>query len=405
MFRNRSNLVRRIAGCAVVAACLAGWNPSARADGPRVDMRRAQISDATVTAPTERGTAVLTLDSQLQRDVETLLERARPAEGAIVVIDIRSGKILAWASEDAQGRDMVSTAYAPPASLFKVVTAAALIEEDNVPASARQCYVGGQRSARLSNLRTSGAGGARCETFDTALGYSRNMVMAGLALRHLEGPALRAWSRALGLTAEVPIDTDMQPGTASVPESKEQLARAAAGFGDGKTSALAAAYMMSIIAKGGVRPRLSLIDYITAPDGQRIDVPSPPAGDRVIKASTARRLTSMLEVTVREGTASHAFRDSAGNRYLGRWGGVGKTGTLSGRNPARMYSWYAGFAPAHNPQIAVAVMLANGERWWRKSNEVARDVLRAYFARQHVQGVTHPIRATRPTKSDRSRSR
>jgi len=46
---------------------------------------------------------------------------------------------------------------------------------------------------------------------------------------------------------------------------------------------------------------------------------------------------------------------------------------------------------AQRPQIAVAVMLANGERWWRKSNEVARDVLRAYFARKAVDGISHPL--------------
>lgn len=368
-------------------------------------MRRTQTTSAGVTAPTDRGTAVLTLDPNLQSDVEKLLDQARPLEGAIVVIDVQHGKVLAWTSNDTQGRDLVSTPYAPPASLFKVVTAAALIEDANVPSSARQCYVGGQRSARLTNLRSSGAGGARCETFETALGYSRNMVMAGLALRNLEGSALRSWSRALGLTAELPIDADMEPGTMPTPESKEQIARVAAGFGDGKMSALGAAYMMSIIANGGVRPKLSLIDYVMGADGQRIDVPSAGGGDRVLKPSTARRLTSMLEVTTREGTAAHAFRDQRGNRYLGRWAGVGKTGTLARRNPARLFSWYAGFAPAQNPQIAVAVMLANGDRWWRKANEVGRDVLRAYFARKHVPGVTHPMAARTSSHPSKARGR
>jgi peptidoglycan glycosyltransferase len=392
-------------GCLLAIACLIGWNATAHADGPKVDMRNARVTASNVTAPTDRGSAVLTLDPNLQRDVDQLLGQARPVEGAIVVIDVRTGRILAWSSVDPAGRDLVSTPYAPPASLFKVVTATALIEDAGVPASATQCYVGGQRSARLSNLRSSGAGGARCDTFETALGYSRNMVIAGLAVRHLDGGALRAWSRSLGMTSELPIDTDIQPGTFAVPATKDEIARAAAGFGDGKISVLGAAYMMSIIANGGVRPRLSLIDYIEGANGERMDVPSPPAGDRVLKASTARRLTQMLEVTVREGTAAHAFRDGQGNRYLGRWGGVGKTGTLARRDPARTFSWYAGFAPAQNPQVAVAVMLANGDRWWRKANEVGRDVLRAYFAGKHVAGVTNPIRASRTRRPGKSRSR
>ena len=103
-----------------------------------------------------------------------------------MVIDIRTGRVLAWASVDSQGRDLVSEPYGPPASLFKVVTAAALLEHSNVRSSTRQCYVGGHRAVHLRDLRKSGAGGARCSTFFSAVGYSHNMVMAGLAVRFLE---------------------------------------------------------------------------------------------------------------------------------------------------------------------------------------------------------------------------
>jgi cell division protein FtsI/penicillin-binding protein 2 len=47
--------------------------------------------------------------------------------------------------------------------------------------------------------------------------------------------------------------------------------------------------------------------------------------------------------------------------------------------PKRLVSWFAGFAPSRKPEVAVAVLLANDEKWWRKGNEVARDVLDAYF--------------------------
>jgi cell division protein FtsI/penicillin-binding protein 2 len=48
----------------------------------------------------------------------------------------------------------------------------------------------------------------------------------------------------------------------------------------------------------------------------------------------------------------------------------------------RMFSWFAGFAPAAKPEIAVSVMLANDLRWREKANEVARDFLAAYFDRE-----------------------
>jgi cell division protein FtsI/penicillin-binding protein 2 len=44
-----------------------------------------------------------------------------------------------------------------------------------------------------------------------------------------------------------------------------------------------------------------------------------------------------------------------------------------------MFSWFAGFAPASSPKVAVAVMLANDLTWRTKANIVGRDLLEAYF--------------------------
>jgi len=343
--------------------------------------------------PVGKARGVLTLDPKLQKDVETLLQRSRAPEAAAVVIDVRTGRVLAWASVDSEGRDLVAEPYAPPASLFKVVTAAALIENRGVLSNARQCYVGGQRNVYLRDLRDSGLGGATCSTFATALGYSQNMVMAGLAVKHLEASMLQSMAGKLGLNGSVPIDVAVGSGSLKIPTADEQMARAAAGFGAGTLTPLEAAYMMTVVARGGERVALRLVDHLENADGSKKELPLPGVGEsRAISAQTAGRLRGMLEMTVREGTAHKAFRDESGNRYLGSHGGGGKTGTLSRGAQARLFSWYAGFAPATNPEVVVAVMLANEQAWWRKGPEVARDVLRAYFAGNQVAGITHPVR-------------
>lgn len=382
-----ARLIAAVLATVVALVCL-----PAQATLPRVNMGQAKVTGSRVKAPTNQGTGVLTLDPQLQRDVETLLRQARAPEAAAVVIDVRTGKILAWSSVDGQGRDLVSEPYGPPASLFKVVTAAALLENSKARGGTRQCYVGGHRAVHLRDLRQSGAGGATCSSFSSALGYSRNMVMAGLAVRYLESDQLLSMATNLGLNGSVPIDVAVGSGSCRVPSSKEGLARAAAGFGRGKLTPLEAAFMMTVIARDGRRQPIQLIDYIEGADGKRLAAPPPRDSGRALRASTARQLRNMLEVTVREGTAAKAFRDAQGNRYLGDRSGGGKTGTLSRGKPRRLFSWYAGYAPNNNPEIAVAVMLANEHRWWRKGNEVARDILRAYFAHKQVPGITHPVR-------------
>lgn len=346
-------------------------------------MRRARVASAEVTAPSDRGPVKLTIDPELQRRVAGVLQGAHAHEAGAIVIDVRTGRILAWASVDPAGRDMVSQPYAPPASIFKIVTAAALVERAHVPLEARQCYVGGERSARLADLRPNGAGpGVKCETLYTALGYSRNLVVGGLARKHLDSEALETTARLLGIGGEIPIDVHLDKGRVEVPSDEEGLLRAAAGFGAGKMSPLEAAYMMAIIARGGSRPVLHLMDNGSA---------EPAAdGGQAMRPSTARALTRMLEVTVREGTCAKVFRDARSRPPFKGMHIAAKTGTLQRSDPNRLYSWFAAFAPSDHPEVAVAVMLANDERWWLKGNQVGREVLRAYFDRKRVSVPRRP---------------
>lgn len=131
--------------------------------------------------------------------------------------------------------------------------------------------------------------------------------------------------------------------------------------------------MMATIARGGSRPSLHILEQSAA---ETTD------SGAAMRASTARTLTRMLELTVREGTCAKAFRDERGGPYFPHMRIAAKTGTLVRTNPTRLFSWFASFAPSDHPEIAVAVMLANETRWWQKGNQVGRDILRAYFAKK-----------------------
>jgi cell division protein FtsI/penicillin-binding protein 2 len=104
----------------------------------------------------------------------------------------------------------------------------------------------------------------------------------------------------------------------------------------------------------------------------------------------------MLEVTVETGTSRGAFTAPDGRRYLPAIRVAGKTGTLRpGRGDDTMTSWFVGFAPSRSPEIVISVMLVNGRTYRRKANEVARDLLRAYFhAHGRAQTVSDPFAET-----------
>ncbi|GAC1596448.1 MAG: hypothetical protein NVS4B10_05450 [Myxococcales bacterium] len=87
----------------------------------------------------------------------------------------------------------------------------------------------------------------------------------------------------------------------------------------------------------------------------------------------------MMKLTVTQGTATSYFRDRH-RSALGSIAVAGKTGSLSNHErPFKDYSWFVGFAPADDPQIAVAAVVVNGLKWRIHAPYVAREALRAYL--------------------------
>ncbi|WP_437274447.1 penicillin-binding transpeptidase domain-containing protein [Sorangium sp. So ce375] len=325
----------------------------------------------------------LTLDPELQRAAERLLARSGAPEGAIVASDVRTGRILVWASRG--DRDYVATPLAPSASLFKIVTAATLLERRKVNIATPVCYTGGMSAITARDLE---GRGATCTVFGEALGRSINGVFARLAGQHLTADDLRNKARDLGFDGEVPIDVPVAPSTANIPAEGLGLARAAAGFWSGRLSPLGALFAMQTIANDGERVRLSLL----APPGAQARedagaLTTRTTDGRVLRPEVARTLRSMLEVTTRRGTCAKAFRKPDGTRALGTMPVAAKTGTLVGGNPSRMFSWFASFAPSDRPEIAVSVMLANDIAWRTKANLVGRELLEIYFGRRRPGAV------------------
>jgi hypothetical protein len=146
-------------------AAVATPPPPRAADGsPTVDLARMELHGDRYLAPMSDGRmAVLTIDPAIQAVAEKVLKRARAPRGAIVVTH-PDGRILALAgrrTEDPTGAgDGISDpalaldAWAPSASIFKVVSAAALVEA-GVGQHDKVCFHGGLRSVMESNLTDS----------------------------------------------------------------------------------------------------------------------------------------------------------------------------------------------------------------------------------------------------------
>jgi penicillin-binding protein A len=391
----------------VMLAALPATRAGAIEPRPALDLDRIAHRDGRWVAPLAvGGDAVLTLDSELQRAASKILASANPVRGGMVLLDARSGKILAWAESARDGRrhQVLTTSRVPAASVFKLVTTAALFETTSVTPKDQVCISGGAHGIERRHLDPPRGEGVECSQFAYAIGYSKNAVFAQLATHRLLRNGLLDTAEALGFNGLVPFDIDVPVGTLEVPYGDLDFARTAAGFQGSTLSPLGGAYLASVIARGGQAIRIRMAEPSAASNSDET-LPASDDADksnedddaqvvgRVLKPLTAARLRRMMEVTVRSGTCRRAFSDPSGRPYLGNMRVSGKTGTLRPESNDGMTSWFIGFAPSQNPEVVISVMLENGNVWRHKANELARDLLRSYFHAHGRPWITDPLAA------------
>lgn len=362
-----------------------------------LDLTRIAVDDTGPIAPAAAGTARLAIDAELQRTSLALMAAHHLPEGAVVLMDVATGKLLVYASHVRRGapRDLCAEATAPSASLFKIVTAAALVEDAHLTPETKQCYSGGEQRITPQDLVDDPQRDRWCATLAGAMGRSLNAVFARLAKAHLSPKQLDAMARRFGYGAPLGFDVPVQPSAVHIPADPLDFARTAAGFWNTTLSPLEAAEIAAIVARDGESVRPSVVERVTKADGSVAwTAPSEPQTKRAISRETAQALSTMLEHTVSEGTSWRAFHDAQGATFLPGIGVAGKTGTLNDAGGQRYYTWFAGYAPSRAVagvrQVAVAALVVNDPAWQVKANVLARDVLRAYFASRGVQGVTRP---------------
>ena len=340
-------------------------------------------------------TAELTTDPALQEAATRILNRGKVPFGAVVMLDVRTGDVLAMADRydeehpiapalDPKGPPHLALrALAPAASVFKIVTAAALVE---VGVSDRRdyAYVSSPRRVYDKTLDKPGAGAPTSDMAD-ALAKSNNGYFARLADSNLAREDLDLISRRFGFNRVVPFPLLTDASTAQVPRSQLERARMAAGFWHTRLTPLHGALIAAAVAGDGALPVPRMVRRLEGPDGRIVEAPERPAFSHAMKPETAKKVQRMMARTVTHGTGRKAF--SKWPAKLRNVGVAGKTGTLAIREPYTTYTWFVGYAPVDDPQVAIAVMVGNSELWWQRAIDIARDVLAWHFKREAERTV------------------
>lgn len=324
--------------------------------------------------------AVFTFDPTAQARIRDLLVRQQVPFGAVVALDPRTGEIRALvevANENPTLRGLARKAIAPAASVFKIITTAALIEEAQLEPTLSVCYHGGLHGIGAGHLRDDPLRDDRCESMAEALARSSNAVYAKLADRALDALALRRTAESFGFERAVPFLWPVEVSPARIPTERLERARAAAGFWHTRLSPLHAALVAAAIANDGVIMRPTVLRAVVDADGRpTLELPQPAPWIRAVRPETAHAIAEMMEGTVTFGTASRTFAEDKRPAPLAGMRIAGKTGSLSstGAEPFH-FSWFVGFAPADDPQIAIAVLMVNRPAWRIKAPTVALQAL------------------------------
>jgi cell division protein FtsI/penicillin-binding protein 2 len=222
----------------------------------------------------------------------------------------------------------------------------------------------------------------------SALGRSINVVFAKLAQKHLTPEQITTMGGAFGFGAPIPFVVQNEAPRIEIPAEPLEFARAAAGFWHTTLSPLAGALLAQTVANGGVslQPRI-VASVVAGNETLWQDGDDPVLLRRAIKPATALELRRMMVQTVASGSAFKAFHDPQGKPQIPDVQIGGKTGTLNDEKQQRYYTWFVGFAPANDPEVALAVLVVNTPTWRIKAPNLAEEVLSAYFSKRQPLGV------------------
>ncbi len=331
---------------------------------------------------------ILTLRPAIQR---AALKDLGGRCGAVVVLDTKTGAVVAMASSPTYNANLVNqrggwakigkikgtcgdasalvnnatAGLYPPGSTFKMVTAAAALDSGAYTPSSQfndpgYCIEYGQHVSNAGNPDQSGPEAFGNVSLAQGFEHSINSVFCNVG-KQIGGLKILDYAKRFGFYSLPPLDTPPNQSLASglykngklwKPTNESQIDPGRLAFGQFNMLAtpLQMALVGATIADKGLQPKPYLVQKIVAPDGSTVSSTTPQMLGRVLKPQTAADLNQMMQLVVQGGTAAAVgFPPSLKV--------AGKTGTAELGLGSVYDAWFVCFAPADNPRYVVAVVV------------------------------------------------
>ena len=343
-----------------------------------------RLGDWITGRPATGATLELTIDPAVQ---EAAIDALGDRRGAAVALDPSTGAILAMVSRPSFDPNVLSSHNLtavdeawnqlandpsqplinrsiggdlyPPGSVYKIVVAAAALESGKFRADSELegpvRYTLPGTSTELPNF-----GGVACHpegtpTLAESLQTSCNTSFAWLA-NELGADALDAQSEKFGFDHALQVPMSVTRSTYPEDPDDAQVALTGIGQYDVRVTPLQVAMISAGVANGGEVMEPHLVAAIRNRDLEVIDRTDPRTLSRAVSGRTAEALTEMMVRVVDQGSGQNAALPGISV--------AGKTGTAEFGDTGAAHAWFTGFAPADDPQIAVAVIVESASDNW-----------------------------------------
>ncbi|WP_207678538.1 penicillin-binding transpeptidase domain-containing protein [Desulfonema magnum] len=326
-----------------------------------------------------------TLDIPLQNFLLEKLDRSTARYIGIVAMEPYTGRVLSMVSFDENDpyNNLCTDSRFPAASVFKIVTAAAVIEKCGFNSDSKIAYSGGKHTLYKSQLKKkSKRRRMRDITLRDSFAQSVNPVFGKIGVHYLGKDALEAYADAFGFNQDIGFEIPVAPSMITVFDDPYHWAEVASGFNRETTiSPLHGALMVSTILNHGRLVEPVLVEEILDDNGKLLYQSEPVTLNRVITSDASKIVKRLMGATIASGTCRKAFRGYKKDTVLSRLNIGGKTGTISNKKRDARYDWFVGFAEEKQGPgtIVISAVVAHGKYIGIKAKQYARFAIKEYF--------------------------
>jgi cell division protein FtsI/penicillin-binding protein 2 len=333
-----------------------------------------------------------TFNEELEDFIKKQLAIYRPDYTSVVVMDNETGHILAAVdyarNKNLYGRDLAFTPSHPAASIFKVITAADLLENTHIKTSTEFTFSGRSTTLYRHQLKEPlQRRWARSLDLERAFATSNNVIFGRTAIENLTPAGLKKMAEKFGFNKRLLDGVNLKPSIFNMAQDQYNLAELSSGLNtQTMMSPVHGSVIASIVANNGVfRYPVVIRSLESVKDKTKVIYPPMRTDETVLTPQSAEDLRTLFMATVTQGTARSSFRRS--QYLLSKLEIGGKTGSLTGGEPYGKRDWFVSYAKSLEDKtdkgISICVMIVNQKKWYVKSPLLSKNIIEYYYSEIH----------------------